>query len=164
MLTLQLRFRYWDHFLLWNNVFRVSEIAEHCPATKSQLHCFSRFNRFKKHKIFQRVNCSGAYVILVEYTLCKKRYVGKTETAFNILLNNHRNDIKTFYRKTILACKQRERKIITSSNMQNSLLQANLPTEKTWWNSATTLNLKTKRLDLNIRQHIPIYPKGWTKN
>ena len=41
----------------------------------------------------------------MECTLCKKQYVGKAETAFNILLNNHRDDVKNPHPKTILACK-----------------------------------------------------------
>ena len=42
-------------------------------------------------------------IYLMEYTLCKRQYVGKAETAFNIQLNNHRNDIKNPHSKTILA-------------------------------------------------------------
>ena len=37
--------------------------------------------------------------------LCTKQYVVKAETAFNIQLNNHRNDEKNPHPKTILACK-----------------------------------------------------------
>ena len=39
----------------------------------------------------------------MEYTLRKKQFKGKAETAFNIQLNNHRNDIKNPHPKTILA-------------------------------------------------------------
>ena len=38
-------------------------------------------------------------------TLCKKQYVGKSDTAFNMRLNNHRNDVKNTHPKIILACK-----------------------------------------------------------
>ena len=41
----------------------------------------------------------------MECTLCKKQNVGKAETAFNIRLNNHKNDAKNHHPKTILACK-----------------------------------------------------------
>ena len=41
----------------------------------------------------------------MECTLCKKQYVGKAETAFNIRLNNQRNVVKNPHPKTILACK-----------------------------------------------------------
>ena len=40
----------------------------------------------------------------MECTLCKKNFP-KAETAFNIRLNNHRNDVKNPHFKTILACK-----------------------------------------------------------
>ena len=41
--------------------------------------------------------------------LCKKQYVGKAETGFNIRLNNHRKDLKKV--NAIMACKhfQQER-------------------------------------------------------
>ena len=58
----------------------------------------------KSYKIFHEVNCSSAYVIyLMECTLCKIQYIGKSETSFNIRLNNHHKDV----RKTdaILVCK-----------------------------------------------------------
>ena len=29
----------------------------------------------------------------MECTLCKTQYIGKTETSFNIRLNNHRSDV-----------------------------------------------------------------------
>ena len=45
--------------------------------------------------IYHDVNCKSKYVIyLLECKLCKVQYVGKSETAFNIRLNNHRKDIK----------------------------------------------------------------------
>ena len=39
----------------------------------------------------------------MECTLCKKEYVGKSETSFNIRLNNHRKDVKKL--GAILACR-----------------------------------------------------------
>ena len=41
----------------------------------------------------------------MKYTLCKKQYVEKAENIFNIRLNNHREDAKNPYPKTILLCK-----------------------------------------------------------
>ena len=42
----------------------------------------------KSYTIFHEVNCSSAYVIYpMECILCKKQYVGKSETSFNIRLN-----------------------------------------------------------------------------
>ena len=39
----------------------------------------------------------------MECTLCKKYYVGKSETSFNIRLNDHRKDVKK--PDAILACR-----------------------------------------------------------
>ena len=39
----------------------------------------------------------------MECILCNKKYVGKTETSFNIRLNNHRKDVKKV--NTIMICK-----------------------------------------------------------
>ena len=45
--------------------------------------------------IFHQVTCHSNYVIyLLECIMCKIQYVGKSETSFNIRLNNHRKDIK----------------------------------------------------------------------
>ena len=45
-------------------------------------------------QIYHNLNCKSKYVIyLVECTKCKIQYVGKTETEFNIRLNNHRKDV-----------------------------------------------------------------------
>ena len=54
--------------------------------------------------IFHQVTCRSNYVIyLLECILCKIQYVGKSETTFNIRLNNHRKDIKN--PNAIEACK-----------------------------------------------------------
>ena len=46
-------------------------------------------------KIFHNINRESKYVIcLLECDLCNVQYVGKSEIAFNICLNNHRNDAK----------------------------------------------------------------------
>ena len=85
----------------------------------------------KPYKIFHEVNCSSAYVIyLIEWTLCKKQCVWKSETSFNIRLNNHRNNIEK--PDAILAC----RKTLFSTNTQSSQLQTNLqipPNQKTFY-------------------------------
>ena len=58
----------------------------------------------KSYTIFHEVSCSSAYVIyLTECTLCKKQYVRKSETSFNIRLNNHCKDVKR--PDAILACR-----------------------------------------------------------
>ena len=57
----------------------------------------------KSYTIFHEVNCSIRYFIyLLECTLCKKQYVRKSGTSFNIRLNNHCKEIKK--PDAILAC------------------------------------------------------------
>ena len=54
--------------------------------------------------ILHQVTCHSNYVIyLLECSLCKIQYVGKSETAFNTRLNNQRKDIKK--PNAIEACK-----------------------------------------------------------
>ena len=54
---------------------------------------FESYQSKRAFKIFHKLNCRGIFVIyLMECTLCKIQYVGKTETPFNIQLNNHRKD------------------------------------------------------------------------
>ena len=45
--------------------------------------------------VFFNLNCKSEYVIyLMEMILCKTQYHGKVETAFNLWLDNNRNDTK----------------------------------------------------------------------
>ena len=45
--------------------------------------------------IFHTVYCQSTFVIyIIECRICRLQYVGKSETAFNLRLNNHRNHIK----------------------------------------------------------------------
>ena len=54
--------------------------------------------------IFHKVTCYSNYVIyLLECIMSKIQYVGKSETSFNIRVNNHRKDIKN--PNTVEACK-----------------------------------------------------------
>ena len=58
----------------------------------------------KTLKIYHRVNCKSSFVIyLLECYICNIQYVGKSETPFNIRLNNHRKDVKN--PNAIPACK-----------------------------------------------------------
>ena len=46
-------------------------------------------------KIFHNINCISTFLIyLLECNICNIQYVGKSETTFNIHLNNHRKDVK----------------------------------------------------------------------
>ena len=58
----------------------------------------------KTFKIYHRVNCKSSFVIYqLECYICNIQYVGKSETPFNIRLNNHRKDVKN--PNAIPACK-----------------------------------------------------------
>ena len=49
----------------------------------------------KTFKIYHRVNRKNSFVIyLLGCYICNIQYVGKSETPFNIRLNNHRKDVK----------------------------------------------------------------------
>ena len=49
----------------------------------------------KVFDIFHTVNCRSTFVIYInECRICRLQYVGKSEKAFNLRLNNHRNHMK----------------------------------------------------------------------
>ena len=92
----------------------------------------------------------------MECTLCRKHYLAKAEINFKIRLNNQRNVIKHPHPKTILPNKHFRGKIyITSMNVHNSLLYANLPIHTKKRSSTKALNSKRKLLDSNSRHYIP---------
>ena len=46
-------------------------------------------------KIYHWINCKSSFVIyLLEWYICSIQYAGKSETPFNIRLNNHRKYVK----------------------------------------------------------------------
>ena len=54
-------------------------------------------------KIYHNITCESQCIIyLLECILCNRQYVGKSETSFNIRLNNHRKDVSN--PKAIPAC------------------------------------------------------------
>ena len=66
-------------------------------------------NTFKSNQtnrvfnIYHTITCKSQWLIyLLECTLCNIQYVGKSETSFNIRLNNHRKDVNN--PKAIPAC------------------------------------------------------------
>ena len=65
--------------------------------TKTELH-------YQLHSLeHSQTNLQSQYVIyLMECILCKIQYVVKSETPFNLRLNNHRKDANNL--KAILAC------------------------------------------------------------
>ena len=48
----------------------------------------------RTYNIYNKLNCKSSYLVyLMECTLCKRQYASKSETTFNIRLNNHRKDV-----------------------------------------------------------------------
>ena len=55
---------------------------------------FSSIVTKSTYNIYNKLKCKSSYLIyLMECTLRKQNYTGKSETVFNIRLNNHRNDL-----------------------------------------------------------------------
>ena len=52
-------------------------------------------SNYKIFKIFHSVNFQSSWVIyIIECNICNLQYIGKSKTAFNLCLNNHKNHIK----------------------------------------------------------------------
>ena len=61
----------------------------------NQTTTFTSPNNKMTFTIFHAVDCHSSWIIyIIECNICKLQYIGKSETAFNLRLNNHRNDIK----------------------------------------------------------------------
>lgn len=82
-----------------------------CNTTRTSLCCTQvvNTNTFKSNQtnrvfnIYHEITCKSQWVIyLLECILCNIQYVGKSETPFNIRLNNHRKDVNS--PKAIPAC------------------------------------------------------------
>ena len=100
-----------------NKVFRnrpmqKEGICKPCKTRPDNLCCeqvketktFKSYKTGRDYKIFHNLNCKSNYVIyLLQCCSCQIQYIGKSETPFNIRLNNHRKDSKK--PNPILACK-----------------------------------------------------------
>ena len=82
-----------------------------CSSTRPSLSCTQIVNTqtFMSHQtkrtfnIFYKLTCKSQQVIfLMECILCKIQYVGKSETPFNLRLNNHGKNVNN--PKAISAC------------------------------------------------------------
>ena len=61
----------------------------------NQTTTFTNPNNKKTFTIFHAADCYSSWIIyIIECNICKLQYIGKSETAFNLQLNNHRNHIK----------------------------------------------------------------------
>ena len=70
----------------------------------------------QQNKIYHKVNSKSSFIIyLLECYICNIQYISKSETPFNIRLNNHRKNVKN--PNTILASKYG--KFITIEQLRN---------------------------------------------
>ena len=74
-----------------------------CCQQKKKTNVFKSCKTGKTYKIFHQLTCkSQAIIYLFQCRICFIQYVGKSETTFNLRLNNHRKDSKK--KDAILAC------------------------------------------------------------
>ena len=82
-----------------------------CSSTRPSLYCtqivntqtFMSQQTKRTFNIFRKLTCKSQYVTyLMECTLCKIQYLGKSKTPLNLRLNNHREDVNN--PKAIPAC------------------------------------------------------------
>ena len=108
------------------------------------------------------VNCSSVYVIyLIECTLCKKQYVGKSETSFHIKLNNHRNDVKKS--DAIFACRHfQERNHVFNKHEKFMIIDTLTNTTRDWLKQKFFWFKCCKRYTLNIYIYIYIIANVYT--
>lgn len=115
------------------------------------------------YKIFHKLNCRSKYLIyLLECRQCKIQYIGKSETPFNIRLNNHRKDVKK--PNSIPACRHfndnqhifdRDAKFtlieqLKDTNIEKALITTRLKRRENFWiNTLRTLHPYGLNKDLN---------------
>ena len=84
------------------NLARINGKSVPCSSTRPSLCCTQVLNKKtfmsqqtkRMFNIFHKLTCKSQYVIyLMECILCKIQYVGKSETSFNLRLNNHKKDV-----------------------------------------------------------------------
>ena len=103
----------------------------------------------KSYTTFHEVNCSSTHVIyLMECTLCKKQYVGKWETCFNIRLNNHRKDVKK--PDAILVCRHfQERNLVFNKHAKFIIIDKLIKCHQIKRHFTPKIDWKRKFLDSN---------------
>ena len=107
----------------------------------------------KTWKIFHSTNCKTEYAIyLMECIICNLQYDGKSETPFNIRLNNHRKNVKD--PKAILADKRVQKMVINGHKREiydNKQIDKHKPLQR---NLKATSYSKRKLLDTKIRNSL----------
>ena len=92
--------------------------------------------------ILHTLNCQSAFVIyIIECRMCKLQYVEKSETAFNLRLNNHRNHVKM---------------VLPAANSQNTFYATPCRTHNFDWDTKTMIIKEIKWHEMHIER------KGYT--
>ena len=81
---------------------------------------FKSTSNNKIFTIFHSLDCQSSWVIyIIECNTCRLQYIGKSETGFNLRLNNHRNHIK----KEVNSCELTEHFLhnVRSHNFDNDV-------------------------------------------
>ena len=93
------------------NLTKLNGNSMPCSSTRPSLCCtqvlntqtFTSQQTKRTFNIFHKLTWKSQYVVyLMECILCKIQYIGKSETPFNLRLQNHRKDINS--PKAIPAC------------------------------------------------------------
>ena len=82
----------------------LSRLKNLCCKQVKQTKTFQSYKKKETFQLFHNITCkSEKRISLLQCHLCQLQYVGKSETPFNIRLNNHRKDAE--WEASILACK-----------------------------------------------------------
>ena len=107
--------------------------------------------------MFHQLNCKSSYLIkLLQCLKCQIQYVGKSETEFNIRLNNHRKDVTWKYSIPAL----------NHFNIEGHNFNIHLKFVLIGQLNQTNLEILTLRKQLKIRKDFwilkleTLYPKG----
>ena len=91
-----------DGKVVRKNISKKQLYCRPCLTRRDNICCQQglKTNTFTSYKIFHQLNCKSSHLIyLLQCQISQQQYVSKSETSFNIRLNNHRKDSKH------LACK-----------------------------------------------------------
>ena len=73
----------------------LTRIDNICYQEVLKTNTFTSYRTSKKFKVFHQLNYKCSHLIYwLQSRICQPQYVGKSETSFNIRLNNHRKDSK----------------------------------------------------------------------
>ena len=121
---------------------------------------FKNYKTGKTCKIFHQLTCKNKSIIyLLQYRICFTQYVGKSETSFNLRLNNHRKDSKK--KDAIFVCTHFQK---WNHNFQQDAKLVLIEQITRKYNTHEELRLILKKREsfwiLNLRT---LYPEGLTQ-